>query len=377
MMEGGAAPYYQLLRLCLRDFRCHAAQTFAFEPGLNVLRGANGTGKTSVLEAVGYLSTVRSFRRAPETGMIRADADKCTVRAEIEAEYILSGDPGRVRTLGASLGASRELRADGVVLESPRAMLGRLPSVVFAPEDIALAKDGPAERRRFLDILLSQLRPRYVAGLSRCRRLLRDKQQLLARIPEKPSFTDMLPEFDRRIAETWIYLTAERAKITERLNELAARRHAAVTDGKEVLSVHLITQAQEAVESNEDAEALFSALYARLSSRRPAELARRQCLTGPQRDDLELLLDGRPIRQYGSQGQLRTAALSLKLAQRDVFVEELGIAPLLLLDDVFSELDETRRQYLLENTAGGQTLLTTADKGELRLDHPVGTFALC
>ena len=364
------APHYQLLRLQLRDFRCHAKQAFVFEPGLNVLRGANGTGKTSVLEAVGYLSTVRSFRRAPEAGMIRADSAGSPPQAEIEAEYIVSGQPDRIRTLGAVLGAARELRADGEILESPRMMLGRLPSVVFAPEDIALAKDGPTERRRFLDILLSQLRPRYVVELSRCRRLLRDKQQLLARAAEKPSFADMLPEFDHRIAEAWTYLTAKRAKITGRLDELAARRHADISGGAETLSVQLTTQA--AVDLNDPMSTVERQLTA-LSRRRPAELARRQCLAGPHRDDLEILLNGRPIRQYGSQGQLRTAALSLKLAQRDVFVEELGAVPLLLLDDVFSELDDTRRAYLLESAKEGQTLLTTADNGALRVEIPLLT----
>lgn len=346
------APFYQLLRLRLRDFRCHAEQTFAFHEGLNVLRGANGTGKTSVLEAVGYLSTVRSFRRAPEAGMIRVTKNS----AEIGAEYIISDAPERIRTLGAVLGTERGLSADGEALPTPRAMLGRLPSVVFAPEDIALVKDGPAERRRFLDILLSQLRPRYVAELSRCRRLLRDKQQLLTRAVEKPAFADLLPEFDFRLAEIWSFLTTERMRITEKLNEAAARHHSAITSCQETLSVRLTTQAD------------LNDTLSVLQRRRAAEMARRQCLTGPHRDDLEILLNGHPIRQHGSQGQLRTAALSLKLAQRDVFMEEIGVHPLLLLDDVLSELDKARKEYLLGHTDAGQTLLTVADGGELSID---------
>lgn len=331
-----------LLQLSLRDFRCHAERIFPFQPGLNVLYGANGQGKTSVLEAVGYLSTVRSFRRAPEAEMIRFGASG----AEIAVRFTRSGSP-KEHTLSAELGAKRVLRADGEPVDAPRDMLGRLPSVVFAPEDIALVRDGPAERRRFLDILLSQLRPRYVAELTRCRRLLRDKQRLLTRISDKPSFAEMLPEFDRRLSEAGAYITEERARVTARLSEAAARHHAAVSSDTEVLEIRLLAQAHDAARYHE--------LFQR---RRESEIARRQCLVGPHRDDLELGLNGRSLRAYGSQGQLRTAALALKLAQRDIFLEELGASPILLLDDVLSELDAGRREYLLTHVGGGQTLLT-------------------
>lgn len=338
-----------LRELTLSRFRCHESLTLSFGPGVNVICGENGVGKTSVLEAVGYLSTTRSFRHAKDREIIAFGARQAHVRASVEMTR--DGQP-EVRELEAFLGEKRELRLDGGSL-TPRQMLGLLPSVLFSPEDLELVKGVPSERRRFLDLTLGQMRPRYVAELSQYRRVLQDKRRVLFLLAEKPSFAELLPEYNRHLARLGAYITGERKTVADRLESSAAQHHAAISGSRETLSLRLLTHAAS------EEEALES-----MQRRELAERAQRQCLIGSHRDDLELLLNGHPLRDYGSQGQLRTAALALKLAQRDILREDTGQWPVLLLDDVLSELDAGRRGYILRHTGRDQVLLTGCDRPE-------------
>lgn len=340
------------MRLCelnLSHFRCHASLNLTLGQGVNVICGANGVGKTSVLEAVGYLSTTRSFRHAKDREMIGFGADTAVIRGSYESAE--NGSP-EIRELEVLLGAKREMKLDGGMM-TPRQMLGILPSVLFSPEDMELVKGVPSERRRFLDLTLGQMRPRYVAELSRYRKLLQDKRHILLLLGEKPSFADLLPEYNRRLAHIGAYITGERKTITARLEQCAAHHHAAISGDREKLTVQLQTHASDETETLDAME-----------RRQAAERTQRQCLVGSHRDDLELELDGRSLRDYGSQGQIRTAALALKLAQRDVLREDTGRWPVLLLDDVLSELDAGRRNYILRHTGQDQVLLTGCDRPE-------------
>ncbi|MDR1736251.1 MAG: DNA replication/repair protein RecF [Oscillospiraceae bacterium] len=333
-----------LSRLSLRSFRCYDRAEFAFVPGVNVIKGSNGAGKTTVIEAVGYLSTARSFRKAPESELIRFGQQESRVEAQAEVS-------GRSRHIEITLGTRRVIKAESEVLTSPRQLLGILPSVLFSPEDITLVRGGPAERRRFTDITLGQLSPRYVTQLSRYKRLLRDKAKLLGAVAEKPSFLDMLPEINAQLARIGAYISGERAGLASTLARLAGEHHAAVSGGRETLSLNLKSHALDERET-----------LSHLERRVNAEIASRQCLVGSHKDELELFLNGKPLREYASQGQARTASLALKLAQRDIFTKAFGEPPPLLLDDVLSELDNARRAYILGSAGGGQVIITCCDE---------------
>ncbi len=336
--------------LRLEDFRCFSEYFTEFSPSVNVISGKNGMGKTSLLEAIFFLATVRSMRTTKERELIRKGAHA----GRIEASFLAGSLPG---TVCVELGEKRRITLSGAVLSSPRQLLGKLASVLFSPDDLELLRGGAAQRRRFLDMALCQLRPRYVSALSVYRKLLAEKTQLLQKCVQKPSFLQALPEYNIRLAETGALLARYREDYVKRLAECAARHHLAISGGRENLGIAYQSHAQSAEKT-----------LALLEEKQQSELARGRCLVGAHCDDILAHLDGAPVRAFGSQGQVRTAALALKLGERDILSEELGEAPLLLLDDVLSELDEHRQAYILHRLDGGQVLITCC--------HPSGLTSL-
>jgi DNA replication and repair protein RecF len=338
-----------LISFKLRDFRSYEQAGFTFSGGINVISGANGTGKTNLLEAIYYTATSKSVRSAKDAGLIRHDCPD----AELTAVFV-SG--GREQTLTAALrrGGRRSFSLNGAALTSPRELMGVLPSVFFDPGDLFLLQGGAAERRAFIDAVLCQQRPRYLETLRRYRKLHDSKTKLLKLAAAKPSYLDMLSEYNRGLAEAGAVLASYRRPFIEALSPAAGAHHAAISGSRETLELIYHTRA-------EDAELAFR----KMEERREAEIAKHQCLVGAHRDDAEALLNGRPLKGFGSQGQTRTAAVSMKLAARDLLAQTLGEPPLLLLDDVLSELDESRQRYVLEHIEGGQTFISCCEKGKI------------
>jgi DNA replication and repair protein RecF len=340
-----------LLSISLKDFRSYTGASFAFSEGANVISGENGTGKTNLLEAVYYLATSKSARGARDADLIRFDCPG----AELEARFF-SG--GREQTVSVRLkrGARRTFSLNGAALSSPRELMGVLPSVFFDPGDLSLLQGGAAERRGFIDAVLCQQKPRYLEALRRYRKLHESKTRLLQLAAEKPAYLGMLSEYNRGLADAGAILVSYRRPFLEELTPLAGAHHAAISGGREELDLRYHTRAADADEA-----------YEKMEGRREAELARRQCLTGAHRDDVEAFLNGRPLKGIGSQGQTRTAAVSLKLAARDSLARTLGEPPLLLLDDVLSELDGARQKYVLGHMDGGQTFISCCEAGKITL----------
>ncbi|MCL2004116.1 MAG: DNA replication and repair protein RecF [Oscillospiraceae bacterium] len=334
-----------LRSISLKSFRSYEEATFAFSGGVNVVAGANGAGKTNLLEAVYYLATSKSVRAVRDAELIRFGESG----AELSADFI-SG--GREQTLSVRIksGARRLILLNGAALSSPRDLMGVLPAIFFDPGDLALLQGGAAERRAFTDAVLCQQKPRYLETLRRYRKLHESKTKLLRFAAEKPAYLDMLSEYNRGLADTGAVLASYRRPFCETLAPLAAAHHAAISGGRETLELRYCTRADDADEA-----------FAKMEERREAEIARRQCLVGAHRDDLEAVLNGRPLKGIGSQGQTRTAAVSMKLAARDVLAQTLGEPPLLLLDDVLSELDTARQRYVLGHMEGGQTFISCCE----------------
>ena len=265
-------------------------------------------------------------------------------------------------TLKARLagGARRQLFSNGVRLKTAGELAGILNTVLFCPEDLSLIRDGAAARRRFLDDFICELRPRYAAALAEYRRLYEHKTRILRDWEEKPSLLDTLDEFSLRMAQTGAILIHYRAHFIRRLKDHAPAIHADFSGGREILSL-----SYETVKTVTDPEApareILPQLLAHQESHRRAELESRQCLSGPHKDDLTVLLDGISAKDYASQGQTRTAALSLKLGCREIFQQETGEWPVLLLDDVLSELDHRRQEFVLNRISGGQVFITCCE----------------
>ena len=330
-----------------------------FSPSSNVIYGENAQGKTNLLEAVAYLSTASSHRARYDRELIQFGVDHAFIKAQVQSRE-------RDFTLEAGLhrGARRQLTSNGVRLKSAGELSGILNTVLFCPEDLSLIRDGAAARRRFLDDAICQLRPRYAAALAEYKKLYEHKTRILRDWPEKPSLLDTLDEFSLRMAQTGAILIHYRAHFIRRLMEAAPPIHADFSGGRELLGLKY-----ETVKTIPDPEAspreLLPLLLSHQESHRQAELDARQCLTGPHKDDLVVTLDGVDAKTYASQGQTRTAALSLKLGCREIFFQESGEWPVLLLDDVLSELDARRQEFVLNRIGGGQVFITCCEDDKL------------
>ena len=345
--------------LTLDFFRNYLHLEARFAPGVNVICGENAQGKTNLLEAIAYLSTASSHRARYDKELIQFGVEHAFVKGEVSAR-------GRDFTLEARLGRGvrRQLFSNGVRLKSAGELSGVLNTVLFCPEDLYLIREGAAARRKFLDLAICQLRPRYAQALGEYNRLYEHKTRILRDWPENPSLLQTLDDFSLRMAQTGALVVHYRAHFVKRLQETAPPIHRDFSGGREKLSLRYET-VSTVTDPLAPPRTILEEILAHQERHRQAELDARQCLTGPHKDDLAVELDGRSAKTYGSQGQTRTAALSLKLAQREIFFQETDEYPVLLLDDVLSELDAKRQSFVLNHIQGGQIFITCCEEEKL------------
>lgn len=349
----------QINELYLSGFRNYETQHMELDPSCNVIYGENAQGKTNLLEAIVYLSCGKSPRTHADRELIGFAHDAARIEGKIE-----SRDREFTTVVELQRGKKRKMTVNGVTAKNSAALSDVLHTVFFAPEDLFLIRDGAAARRRFMDLSLCQLRPRYAEALAEYGRLYEHKTRILRDSEDHPQLLQMLPEFNDRLTAVGAVLIHYRARFCRSLAEYAAQAHSECSGGKERL-----TLAYQTVKTVEDpfAEhaALVKALQAHQRSHYEAEIASRLCLSGPHKDDIEVSVNDRSARQFCSQGQVRTAALSLKLAEREIHKNTFGEYPVMLLDDVLSELDPKRQEYVLNRIAGGQVFITCCENDRL------------
>ncbi len=345
--------------ISLDFFRNYAHGKARFHPGVNVVVGENAQGKTNLLEAIAYLSSASSHRARYDRELIQHGADHAFLKAEVS-------NRGREMVLEADLhrGTRRQLRSNGVKLKTASELSGILNTVLFCPEDLYLIREGAEARRRFLDSCICQLRPRYAQALGEYKRLYQHKTRILKDSEQYPSLLDALDDFSLQMAQYGALIVHYRAHFIKRLVETAPAIHADCSGGRETLELRY-----ETVSTVTDPEAspktIFAQLMAHQESHREAEIAARSCLSGPHKDELAVDINGNPAKAYASQGQTRTAALALKLAARDIFRQDTGEWPVLLLDDVLSELDSRRQEFVLNRITSGQVFITCCEEEKL------------
>jgi DNA replication and repair protein RecF len=335
----------RLTHLWLRDFRNYQELDLKLAPaGLTLVLGDNGEGKTNVLEAIAYLATLSSFRRAPKEALVRRGADSAIIRAEGE-------EGGRRLLVEAQLnrvGRDRIL-VNRAPLRNSRELLGTLRVTVFSPDDLELVKGPPAGRRRYLDDLLVALHPRNQALLSDVERILRQRGALLRQAGGRltAEVTTTLDVWDRALLEKGGALTAAREALVTRLEpEVAKAYNQLAPSGGEVRLVY---------ERSWEAD-----LAQGLAAARAEDVRHGVTSVGPHRDELALAIAGLPARTHASQGEQRSLALALRLASHALVTGETTTPPVLLLDDVFSELDSHRSRSLVAHLPAGQSVLTSA-----------------
>jgi DNA replication and repair protein RecF len=333
----------RLTRLWLHDFRNYESADLVLPPGLTVVRGANGEGKTSLLEGIGYLATLASFRGVPNEALVREGATTAVVRGEGERQ-------GRQLLIEAEIAARGRVTVNKQRLRRSSDLLDALRVSVFAPDDLELVKGGPSARRRYLDDTLVALAPKHEATRRDLDRILRQRTALLRQSGGRltPDIATTLDVWDSKLVAAGEALADARAALVADLEPALAKAYAD------------LSPTRGAVTAGYDAPWRSAGLAAALAEARTDELRRGVCLVGPHRDDLTLRINAMPARTHASQGEQRSMALALRLAAHRLVADALDDVPVLLLDDVFSELDPGRTEALLHHLPPGQAVLTTA-----------------
>ena len=347
-----------LCELSLSGFRNYEELEFTAEPGVNLIVGDNAQGKTNLLEAIVYLGSGKSFRTQKSAELVRFGATFADLNARVYSE----GREQTLRTVIFPGGRARQLWRNGVKKKSAGELAGVLNTVLFCPEDLMVLKTGASARRRLGDMALCQLRPNYDAALTEYNRILEQKSKILKDRYDHPAMLEILPEYNLRLCQVGALLISYRARFYESLGKAASVYHGQFSGGAEefTLNYHTVSSVAEPFAS---VAKLTEDLQNHMESHARAELESGQCLTGPHKDDFDVKLSGLSVKTYGSQGQTRTAAISLKLAQRELMRREMGEEPVLLLDDVLSELDPGRQDFVLNQITSGQVFITCCESG--------------
>ncbi|MBF1693718.1 DNA replication/repair protein RecF [Selenomonas sp.] len=360
----------QITELTLRSYRSYETLHLAFDPGVQIFLGANAQGKTNIIEALYYAAFGRSHRTSSDAELIRVGADGAYIGLSFRRHDV----PGELSFTFAR-GARRRITYAGESLRQ-RDLVGLLPMVLFSPEDLFLVKGAPALRRRYLDAELSQASPAYYGELLRYTRILKQRNAVLKDIRERLAAPDDLPPWDAQLAKSAAYIVTRRIAAVAQLGALSARVQAVLAAGEELALAYEIAGAgAEDFAEDDMTESLHVWYNKMLCEGRARDIARAATGVGPHLDDLVLRVGGMSLRSYGSQGQQRTGALALKLAELFYLQENIGEAPILLLDDVMSELDADRRRALLDFIRHEhiQTFITATDAAYFPAER-MGTY---
>lgn len=344
--------------LSLRGFRNYGEASVSFDEGINLICGPNAQGKTNMLEAVYMLTGGRSFRTRFDREMIGFDE----LSAEIKAE-IFAAERRQRMEISLRRGLKKEIKLNGVK-KRPGELGETLKAVLFCPDDLNLIKEGAAARRRLMDMAICQLRPGYAKLLSDFNKLYENKSRILRDYRDAPSMMDTLEDFSDGLARVSARMIRYRASFARRLNEAASPIHREFSGRGEELDIKYRT-VSTVTDPTATAEEIYYQILEHQKAHRAAELASGSCLTGAHKDELEISINGQSARAFASQGQTRTAALSIKLAEREIMLSETGEYPVLLLDDVLSELDSRRQEFVLNRIGSGQTLITCCEDEDI------------
>ena len=334
------------------------------QEGVNIIYGENAQGKTNLLESIWMFTGCRSFRGAKDAELVSLQNEA----ARLEMDFYAGG---RDQNASLLLDEKRHAVLNGIKLSSATRLMGEFRAVVFSPVHLSLVKEGPAQRRRFLDLALSQLKPRYASILSQYNRALSQRNILLKDIPYHPELTDTLAIWDDRLSALGAQIIYQRRSYVERLQESAVSFYHGLSRGREELYLFYASSMESRTVAG-----LTQELREHLTKFRREDLKNGSTSVGPHRDDLEILVDRLSARVYGSQGQQRSCALSMKLSEAVLIREITGEQPVALLDDVMSELDAGRQDYILNHIEGWQVFITCCEPSSLLRLCAGKTFSL-
>ena len=333
----------------LKDYRNYESLSLEFDEKLNIFLGRNAQGKTNLLEAIYITALGKSFRTNKDTELIRFDQEFAKVKIEKQKDEI----DGSVEII-FNKNQKKYAKVDGQKIRRTSELLENVYIVIFSPEDLKIVKDEPEKRRKFIDRELCQIRPAYYENLSNYKKTLVQRNAYLKEFEIDKSALDI---WDCQLARYGARIMKYRSEFIERISEFASNIHSGITGGKENLRIVYAPN----VEEKENVRTQEDFFYEIIKKSQENDLRQRSTTRGPHKDDIEFFIDDINARSFGSQGQQRTAALSLKLAEIDIIKEVSGHTPILLLDDVMSELDLQRQEFLVKTLSGVQLFITTTE----------------
>ena len=331
-------------KIKINNFRNYNKEEINLEKNINIFYGENAQGKTNIIEAIFLCSFGKSFRAKKDKEMIQLNKENSI----IEIEFKKSDRDGKIKI---ELSNKKNVYLNGIKLKKLSELLGNINVVIFTPDDINILKGAPQNRRRFLDIMISQLKPNYMHNLNLYLKTLEQRNNYLRQIRDEKKQEDLLEIWDEKLAEYAFTISKYREEFVEKIKNKINKIHNEITDEKENIEIEYITECKNKEE--------FLKL---LKQRRKLDIIKGFTTKGIHRDDFVIYINKKRLDIYGSQGQHRTAILSLKLAELNIIYEEIGEYPILLLDDFMSELDQKRRNHFLEKIENTQVIITCTDK---------------
>ena len=333
-----------ITELELQNFRNYEKQKIEFNNNINIFYGDNAQGKTNIIESIFLCAIGKSYRTSKDKELIKFDKDYTSVNIEFEK----SDRSGKIKI---DIGNKKEIYVNGIKIKKLSELLGNLNIVIFTPDDIQILKEGPQKRRRFLDIMIGQLRPNYIHYLNLYNKTLEQRNNYLKQIRLENKSEDMLEIWNEKLAEYGEKIFTYRNEFIEKIKNKIEDIHNDITSNNEKIKIEY--------ESNCSNKEEYIKL---LKERTKLDIIKGFTTKGVHRDDFVIYINNEPVNIYGSQGQNRTVILSLKIAELQVIYDEIGEYPILLLDDFMSELDEKRRNNFIDNIKNTQVIITCTEK---------------
>lgn len=348
-----------LKTLTLKNFRNIENLKIDFTEGINILVGKNAQGKTNILEAINFCSYLKSFRNVREEQLIKFGCDSAYIKIEYQTQNGLENIEITILKDNAKI-----LKKNGMTVTKNRELIGSFLSTVFTPDYLNLIKEGPNKRRSFIDMLICALDIKYTDALLRYQKILSQRNALLKKANGNiESFEQLISVYDEKLAEEGSYIAISRAKYIEKLDFYAKEIFSDISKGENKLKILYINQFSKEIK---DRETVIKQILDRLKKSRTADFTLKMTTCGIQKDDMLILNSGKSLKFFGSQGQIRSAVLSLILAESKIINEKYGVYPVIILDDILSELDRTRQKYIFSGEGVSQCLVSTCEPMKAR-----------
>lgn len=343
----------KILRLDFKNYRnLKPGSIYPYE-NINVIYGDNAQGKTNIIEAIWLFTGGRSFRGAKDSSLVAFNEKDAKVLMEFNAQ-----DREQKSEIIIENG-KRSAKLNGISKPTASSLIGSFCAVIFSPVHLSLIKDGPAERRKFIDAAICQIKPSYASVLSRYNHIVSQRNTLLKDITKHPALIDTLDIWEDHLAKYGASIVTQRVKYIEELSKSAAEIYAGISDGKEQIEIRYKSAILK--DGSDDLTIISEQIRRKLYESRKDDISLGYTMTGPHRDDLSIKVNGKSVRAYGSQGQQRSCVLAMKLSEATILKDSIGEKPIVLLDDVMSELDNFRQDYILNCIKGWQVFITCCD----------------